>query len=432
MMKKSSLSSKIVAIILLFVFLMFPVGCQEKTTNNLPEINQEKYLLGFGELVYDVTEGGEKSVDSKWVADMDSAMGAKSQRVWMHLNTVLKRADDSNELSFKEEAVEDYHNYFRTLKEAGVERILVMNHQFLYPYGYEASTSQVALDPIEDAYFYEEWIQLFYDCYVMLATEFPEVNFWEPGNEHNLPTYLHKNGGTGSHTDLAHMYSMEEAAWITADVCYAANKAIKSVNPDNVLVLPGVCMDTAYAENGLLYLEGLYDAIGSKTLPTLEDHYMCDADDYFDILAWHPYCYSVEEFIQYTSAAYEIAKNNGDSEKIVWFTEIGFSEDRFTQYGDIGSKENQDMVAELAIGVFDAIKDEMPYVETCFWFRMSNCYFYPINSYENNFGIFYSPDDPVNRGKPKPIAIEMFKYFNGEDADISILYSYSSQFGIVN
>ena len=49
---------------------------------------------------------------------------------------------------------------------------------------------------------------------------------------------------------------------------------------------------------------------------------------------------------------------------------------------------------------------------------------------EDNFGIFYSPDDPVNRGKPKPVALTVFRFFNGDGADTSPLYSYSKKFGI--
>ena len=57
-------------------------------------------------------------------------------------------------------------------------------------------------------------------------------------------------------------------------------------------------------------------------------------------------------------------------------------------------------------------------------FRLSNvAEYYRIGSDENSFGLFYSPNDTDEwAGKPKPIATALYKYFNGENADTSILY----------
>lgn len=78
---------------------------------------------------------------------------------------------------------------------------------------------------------------------------------------------------------------------------------------------------------------------------------------------------------------------------------------------------------------FAQIKRDMPYVETVYYFRMSDRYekFASDNLKENYMGCFYSPNDPVNLGKPKPLAIEFFKFINGKDADLSPLYWYYNE-----
>lgn len=63
-------------------------------------------------------------------------------------------------------------------------------------------------------------------------------------------------------------------------------------------------------------------------------------------------------------------------------------------------------------------------VETLFLFRMTDCYTTPISDYEDHFGLFYAPGDPVNKGKPKPYTETIYKWFYGENADTSGLYWY--------
>ena len=66
----------------------------------------------------------------------------------------------------------------------------------------------------------------------------------------------------------------------------------------------------------------------------------------------------------------------------------------------------------------------MPYVQTAMVFRLTTLTTQDIFVGENNFGIMYNKDDPVNGGKPKAAALALAKYIRGEDADLSILYKY--------
>ena len=426
------------ALAALFVVLI-PAGCndtQSGTSNdggnaNLPAFDR-KYFYGAGELASEVgpkDDWRDEGVTMEWTANTAKALGVKSQRVWMHINTVIQRAEKSNELSLIESECDKYHEYFARLKAAGVERILVMNHRYVYPYGYKPGTTATVPEPLKDFDVYKTWLEMYSECYRMLATEFPEIDFWECGNEFDLDSFLHKSDYNVD--KMNSLYPAGEAAAITADLCYAANKGVKSVDEYNFIVLPGM---SQYAQEA--FFEGVYSAIESKKYPTIEDTYVTNPDAYFDVIAWH--CYPMNGktaqgdfenglrlFKERCISLYDVAKRHGDSEKRVWITEMGITE---ASMGEVGLPETQETTASYAMKMLDIVERDMPFVETVFWFRYSNCYSRYVSEGENNFGMFYSPDDVVNRGAPKPLAIAYYKRINGANADISPLYWYNSQF----
>ena len=405
----------------------------------LPEIDQAKWLYGGCELASEVGPTGDwrdPGNTMEWTAKTAGALGVKSHRVWMHLDHIIGRKVKSNDLYFLEDAVENYHRYFQLLKENGVERIVVMNHRFLYPYGFKPGTTYSVPDPVEDYDIYKEWLEMYTECYKMLATEFTEIDFWECGNEFDLTQFLHKSNYK---TDPQNGILTEgEAAAVTADLCYAARKGVKSVDDNNYVVLPGI---SEFATNN--YFESIYLAIESKEYPTIEEYYVTDPDEYFDILAWHAYPINstnpatnssnvkgdvdkaLTTFKNRCLELHETAKKHGDGEKRVWFTEIGGSE---LYLGKLGSKAAQEMHAQYLLDIFNIVTNDLPFVETCFWFRYSSLAVRNVEPpSENHFGIFYSPDDTVNKGKPKPVALAYFRLINGENADTSPLYWYSKK-----
>ena len=105
------------------------------------------------------------------------------------------------------------------LKAAGVERILVMNHAFIYPVGCKNSDVQCVPHPTDDREMYVRFLKLYEKCYELLATEFPEITYWEPGNEFDMAdgTFLHPIGWTQGSSNV---FTPSEAARITADLCW--------------------------------------------------------------------------------------------------------------------------------------------------------------------------------------------------------------------
>lgn len=380
------------------------------------------FMLGMGELTSDTMPGaGEPSITNDYAAKMSGAFGVTSQRVWMHLPNVLRRASDSDELTLDKERCDAYHDYFSRLKENGVERILVMNHQFILPYDYHDQGAQTVPDPWGGEFdFYARFLKIWENSYRLLAEEFPEITYWEVGNEFDMETgvFLHKAYWTGA-GDSAHIFTDNERAYITADLCWYANRALKSANQASVTVFPGASLNSLTST----YFTLVYTSIESKCLPTLEEFYDPDPDHYFQILAWHPYPNTnVNSVVNQSNAVYRVAEDHGDGDKKVWFTECGFSNQRYEGVVD----DTDAYIAQKYTEFLDAVK-MLDYAETAFLFRLSNCYAYKNTAFETNFGLTFSPDDPVNKGAPKPAGLSVFAYFNGEDADTSPLYWYAEK-----
>ncbi|MDY2841847.1 MAG: glycosyl hydrolase [Candidatus Borkfalkiaceae bacterium] len=418
------LLSIIVTILVTFTFSLNFFACEKsesgKNGKKQYTINQEEYLFGIDNLTSDMQPA---QIDAKttnaWSAKVIGELGAKSHRIWIYFGFFIKR-DSQNNLSLIRSNCEVLHDYIEKLSENGVERFVGMTCNFINPYEFNASNSTTVPSVYENFDIYLKFLDLMEQGYRMLAEEFPEIKFWEAGNEPDIShgQWFHKKDNT--------KFSPEEGSFIVADLCYRANRAIKSVNPENKLVMPGL---TDGAES-IAYLEKIYENIESGYLPTGEDYADKNTDNYFDYLAWHPYPTlksDTESFVEQEKKMYDVVCRHGDEGKPVFYTEIGFSDYRFGGLkGENGENDTQERVAEFAVKCLQAIKDELPFVETAFWFRLTNIsQFYTEGSIENSFGMFYSPSDPGERaGKPKPIAVAIYKFFNGENADESVLYNH--------
>jgi hypothetical protein len=353
----------------------------------------------------------EKETTIEFVADSCKNLGVKNIRVWMHLKMVFTRDDDSDELFFKEDAVANYHRYFQLLKEAGVEEILVMNHQFIKPWDYYSHDSQCMPDPWNGEYeYYVRTLKIYEQAYAKMQKEFPEITYWEVGNEFESNQFLHKAGWTNGSTDF--LFTMPELAVISADLSWYANRGLKSVNPASVTVAPGNSSRVIVPT----FVETIYSTISeSRCVPTGQPFYDPEPDHYFQIMAWHPYAHKdTDAVLKRSDEIYEIMKKYGDGDKKVWFTECGFS-----------NSEHPD--DETMLDKYTYYLDEMEkrsYAEKFFLFRITNLWNFQDNELETNYGIMYAQLDPVNRGKPKYQAIAIYKWFYGKDADLTPLYWY--------
>ena len=383
------------------------------STTDTTIVNMDRTnMFGLCELPSEFGGGStEKETTIEFIAESCKNLGVKSMRVWMHLKMVFTRDDDSDELFFKEDVVANYHRYFRLLKEAGVEQILVMNHQFIKPWDYYNHDSQCMPDPWNGEYdYYVRTLNIYEDAYVKMQKEFPEITYWEVGNEFESSQFLHKAGWKAGSNDF--LFTLPQLALIYADLCWYANRGLKSVNPASVTVAPGSSASKKVPE----YILNVYSQIAeSKSVPTGQPFYDPDPDHYFQIMAWHPYAhYDTDAILNRSDEIYETMKKYGDGDKKVWFTECGFSN---SEHAD------DETMLEKYTYYLDEIAKK-PYAETIFVFRLTNLHNFVENALETNYGIMYAQLDPVNLGKPKYQAIAIYQWFYGKEADLTPLYWY--------
>lgn len=418
--------SLILCIISIFTVSFSTAGCKGVYSH----INQD-YLFGICNLTSDQLPSIiDSKVDNTWSADKMGALGAKSTRLWIYMGYYVKKVANSNELYLLKGNCDILHDYIDKLKGQGVERFVGCVVNFVNPIEFNCSDAAALPSVYDDYDVYVNFVEMMGEACGMLAQEFPDIQYWEIGNEPDIEhgSWFHKKGYTGS-SDNDHKFTADEAAYISADLCWYASQAIKKVNPNNKVILPGLTCSPSSVD----FLDWIYKQIKSGYLPTTKEYSDRNPDNYFDILAWHPYPSNVNQFIEYNKNMYQVAINHGDNGKPLFFTEFGFSDFRFggvpAERGDTDTAGVQNRLARLAIQCFDAIKTDLPFVETVMMFRLSNvAEFYDVGSMENSFGLFYSPNDVDEwASKPKPIAIELYKYFNGQNADLSVLYKHAIQ-----
>jgi len=400
-------------------------------------IEQDKYLFGMGEMP-NLFGGG--ATDSKATAEMTAnltgAMKAQSYRIWMHLTSVLEREPDSDKVSLKADRVKIYHEYIDKLKAQGITHFTAMSHYYLYPYGFSGgSLGNVIPDPeTED---YTRFLNILRECYKLLSAEFPEVVYWEPGNETNSARFIAKQGYLPGGSDIAnedYMYTQKEQAEITTDISYYCNLGLKDNGKGQVTVLSGMVFEGLAAE---YFLEDIYLSIESGKFPRGDAAKDTISDNYFEVLNWHPYQFgnSSAGWVENNKKLYAVAQKYGDDGKKVFLTELGIPDRIAAQVpsdkeGNIVWEEYQNNAAEWMVNQFKDIKEHMPFVETVHIFRLFDWKVnvdpaLPADSIEKTFGLFTTPNNTTFGPQPKPVAIALLQYFQGESVDITGLYQYS-------
>lgn len=173
-----------------------------------------------------------------------------------------------------------------------------------------------------------------------------EVNAWEVWNEPNMD-YFFKGADAGSYTRL---------------LC-AAYPAVKAADPSAKVVFGGV------VHNDDRWIGQAYDA---------------GARGCFDVMATHPYQGPADLSplapdngeiwrLTHVSAVRRVMVANGDADKPIWFTEMGWSSHPNTgkeQPWDRGVSEQQQ--ADYAVDALRLVRDRYPYVRKAFWYNERN------------------------------------------------------------
>jgi len=394
-----------------------------------PVVADHSNLFGIGaypNLGNNIGGSADAAVTKEMIAELSGTLGVKSFRMLMHLHWVLE-FDGNGKLKLREDNVNRFKEYIKLLKDNGIVNIVATSPSYIYPYGRTRTHWLSVPEPGTDEYF--EFLEVLEEAYKLVTAEFPDINYFEYGNEINAPRghNMNKNGFKANATaedNAPFIFTDSELAAITVDMGYYATRGIKSVNKNVNVVFPGLYL--VVPEETRMHLVYIYEHIksgkhpltrsasGSREIPA-----STDPDDYFEYLNWHPYIHAghTKEWLRMNQSFYQVAIDNDDADKKILITEFGYFDSFLTN--------REEQIADACVPAIKALVETIPAIESVFLFRMFNWTTAgdDIAAAEKSFGIFDSPLQP-NGARPKPIAISLFYHFNGIDANSDPLFKY--------
>lgn len=319
---------------------IFGVGYVEDQMNNRVSVDQAVYLI--------------------------RSLGVRSVRIWSGVNS----------LPAEQWRIDRLHDLINKLHAADIQVLMFF-------YGFEFTGGGWMSMPYPDAAegsLYREALDNFYKKAKFLAEEFPEVKYWEVGNEWNHNPFLHPIDWTEDGTG-APPFTMYEKARISADLMNAAMQGLRDGGSEAVVIAPAMApvdgMDGVSMSDWLEYLYEIIEkgeTVSGSTNPR----------DYFDALAWHPYIGSAEpsmEWVENNNRLYKIAVDHGDAGIKVFLTEAGFN--------DGGNNRADATQAEWMVTMYELVRRYMPYVESLHYYRL----FTDTSRGADLYGLIHQPED---------------------------------------
>ena len=381
---------------------------------------KNKYFLGLDEVSAEVNSNCDEGLKNKYIAHFANIFGCKTVRVWLSTKEII-RVKENDEIEFVAKGLINLHNYLESLRRAGVERFLLLDWAFVYPYGYFASDRWVVPDPKKEPVMYQRFLKLQQKVRYEIASNFSLIEYFETTNEPDGEggTFLHKNGYdmTGQKDNKDFIFTRDEIEDIILDLNYYETLGVKEASKRAKVLLPSFC-NFSYAP---AYLDSIYKKIESGKYPTVGDIKSNKIESFFEILNWHPYNLKDVEINDYWLETQlnlrKVILAHHDGNRKVWYTENGWCD-----YKREIEKQN---IAKRFIDLFNIVENKLPWVETVFLFRLFTLCNKTETEGEDNFGLVYNEFDWDSPLSPKPAAIAIYKYVNGEDALLDPLYKFA-------
>lgn len=381
-------------------------------------MRDKKYLYGLDEVSCYVNPGNDKSLKDEYIAHFANAFNCKTIRIWLRTNEIIK-ITEGDKIEFVAEGIIRLHNYIETLRKKGVERFLLLDWAFVYPYGYHATDRNVVPDPKKEPEMYKRFLLLQQRVRFEIASNFSFINYFESTNEPDCTggSFFHKNGfRPNGENNEEYIFTRDEVEDIILDLNYFENLGIKMANKDAKILIPSFC-NLEYAPQ---YLDDIYNKIESGKYPTIGAVKSNRIESFFAVLNWHPYnLVSTEindDWIKSQNKLREIILKHNDGNRPVWYTEVGWS--------DCKREAEKNIIGKRYIDLLTMVEEKMPWVETVFFFRLFNLANRPESEGEDNFGLVYNEYDWYNPLLPKPVSVDIYKHINGKNASIEPLYKF--------
>ena len=387
-------------------------------------------LFGVGEPL--IQRQRDQGINAPSYMELVKGLGCTAYRSWMHLTEILE--DPSTPIP---EAVAQHTALLDKCAELDIE-VTGMSHEWFLPEGcIQKSGHAMPKRDLTEGSLYMKTLAMLEESWYTMASLFPQVAIWEVGNEWNLNAFLHPDGFLD--TDMTHPFSPDEKYDIAVDMMYFSAKGVRRGNPKAKVASFSPALSTPGLGGGLpdffpvMYgvawaLDQVYSRIKSGKF------WSTDTNDYFDIVAWHPYVFTTKDVCDrdlfldveepdtlwrdYNDAAYRVMRKYGDGDKEAILTETGFT--------DCGNPEWEERYGRYNKKIMDYAA-KMPYVRTLHNFRLlnENAMLKRAGIEDNQiggltevyFGLFTDPEDGC-QPRARALAIQEM---TGSDTDLAAL-----------
>lgn len=331
-------------------------------------------FYGMGEPL--IQREGDTGVMAAEYLELVKALGCTAYRSWMHLTEVLKDPVTPNE-----EVAEAHRRLLDRAVELDLE-VTGMSHEWFLPEGCKQCNGHaVPARELTEGSLYMQTLEMMEQSWYTMVSLFPQVSVWEIGNEWNLNAFLHPDGFLEG--DMSHPFTADEKMDIAIDLMYFAARGVRRANPKAKVACFSIALSTPWLGGDMPdYLPPMYGI--AWTLDKMYSRiksgrfWSTDTNDYFDLLAWHPYQMSTNQhekdkdlflnifepdhlWKDYNDAAYRVMCKYGDGDKQVILSEVGFT--------DCGDEAREERTAEYTRKLL-GLAAELPYVRTIYNFRL--------------------------------------------------------------
>lgn len=408
MMRKTKITALLVSVLTLITLCL--TACAPPEESPYASVNKN-YLYGIDEPVMElISKSGSnfthtvQGFDLDITADLFSMLNVKSFRFRIPIGFMTSPGQYDEDMYQKLVYAE------QKMREAGVERFVGLLEVFPSYTGFRPDSAK-SVPHLDDAN-YKDWMEAVAEISEQICKLFPNIKYWEMGNETNSKNFFHPNGYQkveGSIEDQAGGFTHEDQVKIYTDFMYYASKGIKKASADNMPVTGGFAPMQKSFYNIQFFIEDIYKEIASGNLPTCSDVKSTDKRDYFEALCWHPYDDVINDnWVKKNNDIYQVVIDNGDEGVKVFFTEFGFT--------DLGFQDRQDLQMEYTRQAFKYMEsDQMPYIESCMSFRMYQCSYAQSwgGARQNFFGFFSEPVGDSKGFAPRPKAYILQEIYGG-------------------
>ena len=326
-------------------------------------------------------------LDPHTVAVEMEKLNIESVRIWSHFCWVLNR-----DLTVNREAADGYHELYKELKTHGVREIVGMSHYWFLPEErFDTKDCSLCYDrDLRPGSQYQLFLDLFEESWFQLASEFPEVNAWELGNELNHKVFLKRIDGTD--------FSWKERIDIATDMMFRGTRAVRRANPSAKIIMPGLAPVNRNSEGVFMgsiaaEYDGIIDSV-KETYANIRSGEFGSTDprDFFDALAWHPYyakqdptgkwffCEPDAEWVDLNRRIYQAAIDAGDEGVECYLTEYG--------QNDWGSAEEDKKLISFVEKGYSLIRNDLPLVTTVHAYRFCDSMGY-VGDYPDNYAFYH-------------------------------------------